>query len=71
MFRYCDICAPKGPTERICDDCIARAREFINQPLAQHLSAAGKKGGSVISLAKAAAVRENGKKGGRPKGSRA
>jgi hypothetical protein len=33
-------------------------------------AALGKKGGSVKSERKANAVRENGKKGGRPKGSR-
>lgn len=36
----------------------------------EHAVALGKRGGSVTSEKKAAAVRENGKKGGRPLGSK-
>lgn len=38
-----------------------------NDPLKQHLSTLGRKGGSKTSDRKKAAVRANGKKGGRPK----
>lgn len=38
--------------------------------VSEYLAAIGAKGGKVKSKAKAAAVRENGKKGGRPKKNR-
>jgi hypothetical protein len=42
----------------------------LHEAVRQYLSKIGTKGGSVSSPAKARAVRKNGKRGGRPKGSK-
>ena len=51
-----------------------RGREVSDQQISQYAAALGRlggmKGGRSRSAAKVAAVRENGKKGGRPKGAK-
>lgn len=49
------------------DGVIAASAVAAERELSQVAATLGRKGGSVKSAAKAAAVRENGKKGGRPK----
>ena len=60
-------------TSGICRECLPRAYEEAGIPLPTLSEAAailGRKGGSSRSEAKGKAVRENGKKGGRPMGSK-
>lgn len=67
-FFYCEQYQTAGTAEMPLDELLALGREHPSY-LQPHIDAAemGRRGGSKTSPAKAAAVRANGKKGGRPK----
>lgn len=65
---------PEHQTDHACEHGVFTAHEHCNQcdpwPKNRHAVTLGRRGGKVKSEAKAAAARENGKKGGRPKQAR-